>query len=65
MFHQGDAGRRAGGSGLGLGLYLVKRLAEVLGGAATLVSGDPGNTVFAVTLPLGPIDPSRRLESAA
>jgi signal transduction histidine kinase len=51
MFHQGAAGRRAGGSGLGLGLYLVKRLAEMLGGAVELSSGEPGNTVFRVTLP--------------
>ncbi len=64
MFQQGDAGRRAGGSGLGLGLYLVKRLAEVLGGSATLVSGDPGNTLFEVTVPL-PRDPTRQLERVA
>ena len=50
MFRQGDAGRRAGG-GLGLGLYLVKRIAEVLGGSAALVSGDPGHTVFEVRVP--------------
>jgi signal transduction histidine kinase len=63
MFHQGSAGRRAGGSGLGL--YLVKRLAEVLGGAATLVSGDPRNTVFSVTLPASPRGPRGQLEPAA
>jgi signal transduction histidine kinase len=51
MFQQGVAGRRAGGSGLGLGLYLVRRLTGVLGGSVALVSGDPGNTVFEVTLP--------------
>ena len=51
MFQQGDAGRRAGGSGLGLGLYLVRRLTGVLGGTVALVSGDPGDTVFEVTLP--------------
>lgn len=52
MFQQGVAGRRAGG--LGLGLYLVKRLADVLGGSVMLVSGDPGNTVFEVTVPAAP-----------
>jgi signal transduction histidine kinase len=52
MFHQGDAGRRAGGSGLGLGLYLVRRLAHVLGGHVELVAADPGETVFQVTVPL-------------
>jgi signal transduction histidine kinase len=52
MFQQGDAGRRAGGSGLGLGLYLVRRLAQVLGGTVELLTAEPGNTVFAVALPL-------------
>jgi signal transduction histidine kinase len=51
MFQQGDAGRRAGGSGLGLGLYLVRRLAGVLGGTVTLVAGDPGHTAFEVRIP--------------
>ena len=50
-FKQGDAGRRVGGAGLGLGLYLVRRLAEVLGGTVALLCGDPGNTVFEVILP--------------
>jgi signal transduction histidine kinase len=51
MFRQGDAARQSGGSGLGLGLYLVKRLAEVQRGTVELVSGDPGRTVFQVELP--------------
>ena len=54
MFHQGSAARRAGGSGLGLGLYLVRRLAHVLGGSARLVQADPGRTCFEVMLPLPP-----------
>lgn len=52
MFAQGDAGRRAGSSGLGLGLYLVKRLAGLLGGSVSLESAEPGNTVFEVRLPV-------------
>jgi signal transduction histidine kinase len=52
MFHQGSAARRAGGSGLGLGLYLVRRLSHVLGGTARLVQADPGRTCFEVTLPI-------------
>jgi len=52
MFHQGDAGRRAGGSGLGLGLYLVRRLAQVLGGEARLAGAEPGATTFEVTVPV-------------
>jgi signal transduction histidine kinase len=58
MFHQGAAGRRAGGSGLGLGLYLVRRLTQVLGGRVRLVEADPGRTVFEVTLPVRPETPS-------
>jgi len=57
MFHQGSAARRAGGSGLGLGLYLVRRLAQVLGGSARLVQADPGRTCFEVVLPLPPGHP--------
>jgi signal transduction histidine kinase len=52
MFLQGDAGRRSGGSGLGLGLYLVRRLADMLGGRVELVSAEPGETVFEVRLPV-------------
>ncbi len=51
MFQQGDAGRRAGGSGLGLGLYLVKRATELMGGTVRLASGEPGATTFEVVLP--------------
>jgi signal transduction histidine kinase len=60
MFHQGSAARRAGGSGLGLGLYLVRRLSHVLGGTARLVQADPGRTCFEVTLPIpGEPQPAR------
>ncbi len=54
MFQQGDAGKRAGGSGLGLGLYLVRRLADVLGGSVRLVEAEPGRTVFEVAIPIMP-----------
>ena len=54
MFHQGSAARRAGGSGLGLGLYIVRRLAHVLGGTARLVESTPGRTLFEVMVPLPP-----------
>ncbi|MEW6269608.1 MAG: GAF domain-containing sensor histidine kinase [Thermodesulfobacteriota bacterium] len=49
MFRQGSAGLRAGGSGLGLGLYLVKRLSAMLGGTVELLSGS--ETVFEVRIP--------------
>jgi signal transduction histidine kinase len=54
MFRQGSAGLQSGGSGLGLGLYLVKRLSEMLGGSVELVAAEPGRTVFQVSLPLRP-----------
>jgi signal transduction histidine kinase len=53
MFRQGAAGLRAGGSGLGLGLYLVQRLSAMLGGTVELTSDDAGTTIFEVRLPLG------------
>jgi signal transduction histidine kinase len=52
MFRQGAAGLRAGGSGLGLGLYLVKRLTQMLSGTVELLTGDAGETVFEVHVPL-------------
>jgi signal transduction histidine kinase len=52
MFRQGAAGLRAGGSGLGLGLYLVQRLCGMLGGSIELRDGTVGETVFAVRIPL-------------
>lgn len=52
MFRQGAAGLRSGGSGLGLGLYLVKRLSHMLGGDVELVESEPGRTTFEVQIPL-------------
>jgi len=52
MFRQGAAGLRAGGSGLGLGLYLVQRLCGMLDGSVELRDGAHGETVFAVRIPL-------------
>jgi signal transduction histidine kinase len=51
MFRQGAAGLRAGGSGLGLGLYLVQRLSAMLGGTVELTSDDAGTTRFEVRVP--------------
>jgi signal transduction histidine kinase len=58
MFRQGSAGLRAGGSGLGLGLYLVKRLSHMLGGDVELLARE-GETVFEVRIPLP--EPARPL----
>jgi light-regulated signal transduction histidine kinase (bacteriophytochrome) len=55
-FHQGDqsATRRFGG--FGLGLHLVRSMAEELGGRVDVDAGEDGGSVFLVTLP--PPDPS-------
>lgn len=51
MFRQGSANEPRGG-GVGLGLYLVKRFTEVLGGEVTLASRVGEGACFLVTLPL-------------
>jgi hypothetical protein len=54
-FEQGEAGRRHGGTGLGLAL--CRQLAEALGGTLGAQSG-PGGSTFTVDLPVLPVDGS-------
>jgi signal transduction histidine kinase len=59
-----QADRRAGSSGLGLGLYITKEIAVAHGGAVEVTSGDEGTT-FDVRLPrTPPLGVDRRARSA-
>lgn len=51
MFHQAPSGANAGG--VGLGLYIVKRFAELLGGHVSVTSVPGQGSAFRLSLPTG------------
>lgn len=58
-----ETSRRHGGTGLGLAI--VRRLAEAMGGRATVESCENKGSVFTVTLPLAATAENRPMESGA
>ena len=51
-FYRADNAEKAGASGLGIGLYVVKEVVERHGGSVSVVSEEGGGSVFSVWLPL-------------
>jgi signal transduction histidine kinase len=52
MFRQGDSSDARSYGGVGLGLYIVQRLLEQLGGDIAVASAPGRGTTFTVTLPM-------------
>lgn len=51
-FQQGEASLTRSRGGVGLGLYIVRRLAALLGGTASLAATSPAGSTFSVWVPL-------------
>jgi signal transduction histidine kinase len=54
MFHQSDSSADRTYGGVGLGLHIVKKFSEMLGGNVTVESQENRGSVFTVTLPYRP-----------
>ncbi|HSE03204.1 MAG TPA: ATP-binding protein [Methylomirabilota bacterium] len=66
LFAQGERGPDRGAGGLGLGLTLVRRIAELHGGRVEVVSAGTGHgSTFTVRLPALPTPPAPAPRSAA
>jgi signal transduction histidine kinase len=52
-FHQADSSQTRSYGGVGMGLYIVKQFAELLGGAVKVKSERDRGSTFSVTLPFG------------
>jgi signal transduction histidine kinase len=69
-FYQIDQSSTRSAGGTGLGLYICRRLAEIIGGRVWLEHSDESGSTFSLSIPEGPIEqegrviPLRRMESA-
>jgi signal transduction histidine kinase len=61
MFHQVPG---SGGGGVGLGLHIVRRFVEVLGGTVNVESTEGAGTRFTITLPPVSADPAKGTSGA-